>query len=742
MIEKFAICGYARISVDLFEDRDNTSIENQKSIIEDFVRTRFPGSTLDIFVDRDRSGYTFEQREEYQKMRSLMLGRRYDILIVKDFSRFSRRNSRGLVELEDLRDAGMRIISIGDNIDYPNDDDWLKIQFQFLINEMPVTDTSKKIKAVIDRRQRDGKWICNVPYGYEMINYKAMTFKVDEPSAAAVRKIYELYSDGWGYKRIAEYLTEKRVPTPSMVKKDRYEVDGERSKYDSNSIWNTATVRTILSNDFYTGVLRQHKYSRVKINGRDKKLGDSENIVFEGNHEAIIDRQTFNSVQSLMAKRSTNHYHGVGKYSTKYTGILVCGDCGSPMFSRSNPRLEASYICGNYHKHGRRYCTAHHTRVDMMDSILKRYLTMVRAEVIKKADVIQAALKYENQESPQKRKATVAALQDKIEQAQKELQITKRQRIRDIVRDPDNEEILCETYDELETELCKKIDGYRSQILMCEDRSENIRRLERTTTSVIDLFDCVLAKDELSEIDLKNIVNKIYVYENHIEIELYADIERLLVSNYEIGGKGIEIERIAEDFFKEEIIHKVAKQAPKHYDIKLKEKAPFSTDVVSENGSKSINVVKEGDPLEIYTDANGEVIFKKYSPVGELSVTAKQYADVLFRGTNLPVIITDRDRVISCAGLPKKEAIERRITPSLDGIMENRSCFIADYEGESLQPVEGLSRNAAVAYPIIAGGDVSGAVVLLLSESGAAPTQTETKLIQVAASFLGKQMEE
>ena len=77
-------------------------------------------------------------------MRRELKGHKKDILIVKDFSRFSRRNSRGLVELEDLRDAGIRIISIGDNIDFPNDDDWLKIQFQFLINEMPVTDTSKR----------------------------------------------------------------------------------------------------------------------------------------------------------------------------------------------------------------------------------------------------------------------------------------------------------------------------------------------------------------------------------------------------------------------------------------------------------------------------------------------------------------------------------------------------------------------------------------------------------------------
>ena len=738
MIEKFAICGYARISVDLFEDRDNTSIENQKAIIEDYVRTRFPGSTLDIFVDRDRSGYTFEQREEYQKMRKLMLTHQYDILIVKDFSRFSRRNSRGLVELEDLRDAGMRIISIGDNIDYPNDDDWLKIQFQFLINEMPVTDTSKKIKAVIDRRQRDGKWICNVPYGYEMINYKAMTFKVDEPSAEVVRKIYELYSSGWGYKRIAEHLTEKHIPTPSMVKKERYEVDGEQSKYDANTVWNTASVKTILSNDFYTGVLRQHKYTRVKINGKDKKLDEEENLVFEDNHEAIIDKQTFNSVQNLMKKRSTDNYRGNSKYSTKYTGILVCGDCGSPMFSRSTPRLAPSYICGNYQKHGTKFCTAHHTRLDMMDGILKRYLEMVREEVVKKAEVIQAALNSESQESPQKRKATIDSLEQKIEQAQKELQIMKRQRIRDIVRNPENEEILSETYDELEKELCNKIEGYKNQIIMCEDKTDNIKRLEQTTSSVIELFDYVLQKDELNEMDLKTIVSKIYVYTDHIEIRLDADIENLIRNTYTLTNRGVEIERIAQDFFKEEIIHKATHQAAKRYEVDVARSTPLFSPV---DTAKSIDVQSGGDPLEIYTDSEGEVIFKKYSPIGELSNFARQYAEVLNKDAGLPVAITDNDHVIAASGISKREVLERRVTRSLEELMENRQIHIKTETVPPINAIEGYDRKAEVVYPIMYGGDVSGAVALLESENGELPSESDIKLVQVAASFLGKQME-
>ena len=221
MIEKFNIAGYCRISVDEELDRDNTSIENQKAILSDFVKRRFPDSTLTFYEDRDRSGYTFEQREGYQAMRRELMGHAKDILIVKDFSRFSRRNSRGLVELEDLRDAGVRIISIGDNIDFPNDDDWLKIQFQFLINEMPVTDTSKKVKSVIKRRQQDGKWICAAPYGY--IVDKHQQFEVVPTEAEIVRRIFQLYIDGWGYKKIANQLTDEGIPTPRMAERDRKE---------------------------------------------------------------------------------------------------------------------------------------------------------------------------------------------------------------------------------------------------------------------------------------------------------------------------------------------------------------------------------------------------------------------------------------------------------------------------------------------------------------------------------------
>ena len=223
------IAAYCRISVDEELDRENTSIENQRSIITDFANRKFAGVVLDFYEDRDRSGYTFEQREHYMKLRPQLMNGGYDTLIIKDFSRFSRRNSKGLVELEDLRDAGVRIIAIDDGIDYPTHDDWMAIQFRFLINEMPVTDTSKKVKSVVNRRQNEGKWICAVPYGYVITNSKAMTYTIDEPSAEVVREIFTLYNDGWGYKKIANYLTDKNIPTPRAAEKIRKELDGEET---------------------------------------------------------------------------------------------------------------------------------------------------------------------------------------------------------------------------------------------------------------------------------------------------------------------------------------------------------------------------------------------------------------------------------------------------------------------------------------------------------------------------------
>ncbi|MCM1508017.1 MAG: recombinase family protein [Ruminococcus flavefaciens] len=721
MSKTLKIAGYCRISVDEELDKDNTSIENQKSIIEDYVYRTFPDSQLDFYSDRDRSGYTFDQREEYQVLRRKMFRGEYDILIVKDFSRFSRRTSRGLVELEDLRDAGMRIISIGDGIDYPTSDEWTAIQFRFLVNEMPVTDTSKKVKSVIKRRQEEGKWICAVPYGYIMTNSKTMQFKVDEPSAEVVRKIFQLYCDGWGYKKIANYLTDSHIPTPRKTEQLRKEAEGEEYKIRSRPEWSIITISEILKNDFYIGTLRQRKYRRKKINGSDEKLQETDHIVIANNHEAIVDYKVFSAVQEQMKLRSTSNYRGVKKYDNVYTGHLFCGDCGSPMFSMSRADLPPAYRCGTYHRHGVKACSSHHTRVDMLDELLKSYVRKVRDNSEFMLEQLQKSIDSEQKETSSS-KNVVEILLQKIEDIKTELKFLNRQHVKDIAKHPEREDMLEEIYQEQVDELMLQIEGFRNQIQLATDKHNAIIAMNRTAKSVMEVFDTIINKNALTKADIDFIIDRIDVFTDRIEIKLKADIDQLIRLGIPEELKP-ESETVSANF----------KQGTGNISSQI---------TTSKGNSLSVNVIIEGDPLEIYTNSDGEVIFKKYSAVSEMSENAGYVADIMYKIAGCPVVIFDKDHVVATAGVSKKEFAERRVTGQLEELMENRGqYFCPKGESNNFYVAEGIERTAIASVPIITAGDVSGAVAFLSTEQHTEANDLQKSLINAAAQFLAKQIE-
>jgi stage V sporulation protein T len=716
MIETFDIAGYARISVDDEQDQKNISIENQKAIIEDYVKTRFPSSTLTFFEDRDRSGYTFDQREGYQEMRRGLMRHKYDILIIKDFSRFSRRNSRGLVELEDLRDAGVRIISIGDNIDFPNDDDWLKIQFQFLINEMPVTDTSKKVRSVVKRRQEEGRWLCAAPYGY--ILNKQQIFEVVPTEAEVIRTIFKLYLDGWGYKKIANYLTDNNVPTPRMSECERRAAAGEPVRRKTKAAWAIVTVQGILDNDFYIGTLRQGKFTRVKINGTDRKLDESEHRVFEHHHQEIIDYRTFATVRALRESRSTNNYRGVKVNDNVYSGLLVCGDCGSPMFAMSRSDLAPAYTCGTYHRRGLKGCTSHHIRVETLDALVKDYVRKVRDNSSTMLERLNADLEKEQADIAETKRAEEnleALLLDK----QEELKATKRQRIRDMMKHPEQEAILDETYDELEAELTQRIAGIQHQIEFASDKRNTIIRINRVAKTAMDVFHDILEKPSLDRNDLNLMIEKIRVYEDHIEVQLKADIDSLLktgalpedTANFKFGTENIENTLI---------------QSSKNHEDKV----------------FRVSVISSGDPLEIYTEKDGEVIFKKYSPMGDLGDFAGQICESIGKNTGYIAAVCDRDAIIAVHGVQKRELLDKRCSQELEQLMELRRSYRYQDGDLPVRPTDGAERyRVGAAAPIVAEGDLMGCVLLLTEDGAPALDEAEQKLVQTVAGFLGRQME-
>ncbi|MBQ6255949.1 MAG: stage V sporulation protein T [Clostridia bacterium] len=160
-----------------------------------------------------------------------------------------------------------------------------------------------------------------------------------------------------------------------------------------------------------------------------------------------------------------------------------------------------------------------------------------------------------------------------------------------------------------------------------------------------------------------------------------------------------------------------------------------------------VNTISDGDPLEIYTDRDGEVILKKYSPIGEMSSFAKDYTESLFRSLGHIACIVDRDQVVAASGVSKKELWDKPISPDLESAIQARQTVTSNRTGGGkIVPVtneEDVSGyTAQVVSPIIADGEAIGAVLLLSREQGARMGDTEIKVAETAAGIVGRQMEQ
>ena len=155
--------------------------------------------------------------------------------------------------------------------------------------------------------------------------------------------------------------------------------------------------------------------------------------------------------------------------------------------------------------------------------------------------------------------------------------------------------------------------------------------------------------------------------------------------------------------------------------------------------------IREGDPLEIYTDRDGEVIFKKYSPIGELHAFATEYADTLQKTAGMPIFICDRDAIITVSGASKREYMDRKISRALEEIIESRTLYIKNQGREAIPLTDDGALYVSCAMPIIAESDIIGCIVsgwqYDVATGDKISESVEAKLIQTAGIFLGKQME-
>ena len=178
----------------------------------------------------------------------------------------------------------------------------------------------------------------------------------------------------------------------------------------------------------------------------------------------------------------------------------------------SRKDLAPAYTCGTYHRRGRDGCTSHHIRVDTLDALLKAYIRKVMENSAAMLEKLNAELSQENDDIAETEQSA-DHLAEVLAELQEELKTTKRQRIREIMKKPEQEAVLEELYDELEGELMQKIEGLNHQIEMLADKRNTIILVNRSAKTTMDVFRDVLSKEKLDRNDLELIIDRIQVYE-------------------------------------------------------------------------------------------------------------------------------------------------------------------------------------------------------------------------------------
>ena len=371
---------YCRLSQDDGLDGDSNSIQNQKKILEQYaIDHHFPNPCF--YVDDGYSGANFN-RPDFQRMITDMENGEIGIIITKDLSRLGRNQLHtGLYIEERFPQFGVRYIAINDNVDTDSTESNDLMPFKNLFNEWYVRDTSRKIRAVFRAKAERGERLgTRAPYGYRKDKEYNNQLVVDEEAAAVVRRIFSMCAAGSGPSQIARVLKKEKVLRPAMYAYQRFGYRHMGLILDEPYNWVQSTVARILENELYIGNTINMRFSSKSYKDKRKiEHPREECMVLEGTHEPLIDRETWDIVQRVRQnkRRRTNMDE-----QNKYSGLVVCADCGKTMVLHRAHTMSATYnhfTCRTYKKKGAEVCSAHYIRECVLDEIVLEDIRRVTA---------------------------------------------------------------------------------------------------------------------------------------------------------------------------------------------------------------------------------------------------------------------------------------------------------------------------------------------------------------------------
>lgn len=376
---------------------ESNSISNQRKLIYDFMKSHPELELYGEYKDDGKSGSNFD-RAEFQRMMKDIEAGKVNCVIVKDQSRFGRDYiDVGKYKEKIFPKLGVRFITINegyDSLSATSSDD-LAFTINSFVYDFYIRDISTKIRTNLTAKKQNGEYAgAFVAYGYVKDSDDKSKLVVDPFAANVVRDIFRWKIEGLSPQNIAVRLNELGIPSPAEYKKlsgSNYKTSFQTS---SKAVWSHVSVRRILKNEIYLGVMIQGK--RTTPNYKTKTVvtkAESEWLRVEGTHEAIISVRDFELVQELL--KDDTHCRAGDVTVPVYAGRIYCGDCGAAAVRKTVSyagKRYVYYVC-NANKHDKTVCSRHSIREDVLDQVI--YQT-VRHQIDLLLDVDKALRQFEN----------------------------------------------------------------------------------------------------------------------------------------------------------------------------------------------------------------------------------------------------------------------------------------------------------------------------------------------------------
>lgn len=528
------LCGiYTRLSVEDGDDIDANSLGNQKKLCLNYLQDKIDIKYVDTYADNGFTGMTYN-RPDFKRMMADLKSGRINCIIVKDISRLGRNFVMTSEYIEKkFPEMGIRFISLNDDYDSSKenaDSTSLMMPLKMVMNDFYVKDISKKIRSSINAKMESNEYLpssSSIPYGY-IRNPEENTFDIDVEALIVIRQIFALKVEGKSSLYIAKYLNEKNIPSPGRLRFIRGL--NTSSKYET-SIWGHKTVTKILTDPVYTGCRIHGKVKRDKV-GLDKtRRPESEWMIIENAHPAIIEKELFDKVQGILEAEKSKRTEFVKRPDVGLDtrellrGKIFCADCGSIMMggkgcARNNSKLPSRvyFNCNNYVKTQHIHCSNHYinqnTVIEKLTGLLDKQVQMAIDvenfifDILKRPDVLA------HQSGAENKFAEIRARRNNIEAKMEQLM----------------QDLIDQIIDRSEYDIMKQRLDHNLELLLEEEAKaiEEMKSLNVAVTSTQRWIKALKQYHKIPEITreiVEVLVDKIYVTKDkNLRIILnYAD---------------------------------------------------------------------------------------------------------------------------------------------------------------------------------------------------------------------------